>query len=363
MEILKLNRIDLQLFAGEKTEEATPKRKEDARKKGQVGKSVEIPAAVVLLVSFIALKLYLPYMLDELQKFTKTTLLESGNMELTLSSVNAMTLAVILLGAKLVLPIMAAALVSSVAINYIQVGFMFTTEPIMPKFEKLNPIEGFKRIFSLRSVVELVKSLLKITVIGYVTFSEIKAEFYRFPKLINMDVYTAITFIGNVAFTIILKAAVVLLIIAVLDFIYQRYEFNKSLKMSKQEIKEEYKQIEGDPHIKGKIKERQRAMAQRRMLQDVPKADVVITNPTHYAIAIKYDGKSMAAPVLVAKGLDQIALKIKAIAQENKVVTVENRPLAQALYKSVEIGHPIPPDLFQAVAEVLAFVYRLKGKV
>lgn len=362
-EIINIEKIDFQLFSGEKTEKATPKRRSEARKKGQVRKSSEINSAIVLLLTFMVLKYYLPYILNELQNFTRTTYMDMWNVDLNLNTVHNLTMQVIILGGKLVGPIMAAALLAGLVTNYMQVGFMFSTDPLMPKFDKINPLSGFKRIVSLRSVVEMFKSISKLIIIGYVTFSVISSNFYIFPQMLDMNIFAAIAIIGQISYKIVFRAAIALIVLAVIDFIYQRYEFEKSIKMSKQEVKEEYKLMEGDPQVKGKIKERQRLMSQRRMMQDVPKADVVITNPTHFAIAIKYDGKVMAAPVVIAKGVDDVAQKIKEIAKENKVVTVENRPLAQALYKTVEIGFPVPPELFQAVAEVLAFVYRLKGKV
>ncbi|MDA8233829.1 MAG: flagellar biosynthesis protein FlhB [Clostridia bacterium] len=355
--------LNLQFFSQEKTEEATPKRRQDARGKGQVAKSPEVNSALILLTGFLAIKIFFPYMFEELQNFTRSFLGQLHNtQEFTVDYVMSIGISVIVLSGKMLLPLILTVLVAGIVANYLQVGFLFSTQPLIPKLETLNPITGFKRIFSRRSLMELFKSLIKIGAVGYIVYRAISLEFDIFPKMLDMDIRASLVFIGQLTVKIALQVGLLLLVLAVIDFAFQRWEFNRSLRMSKQEVKEEYKQVEGNPQIKGKIKEKQRQMALRRMMQEVPKADVVITNPTHYALAIKYDGQTMNAPIVVAKGQDLVAQKIKEKAKEHNVAIVENKPLAQALFKSCDIGELIPPELFQAVAEVLAFVYKLRGR-
>ena len=258
-------------------------------------------------------------------------------------------------------PVMGVALVAGILANYLQVGFLFSTEAIQMKLNKLDPIQGFKRIYSMRAIVELLKSLLKITFVGFVTFSVLWLDIENVLRLSHMTVEQSLIYIATLTVKMGLFASAALLLLSLLDYLYQRYDYEKNLKMSKQDIKDEYKKSEGDPLIKSKIKQRQREMAMRRMMQDVPNADVVITNPTHYAIALKYDETKMDAPFVVAMGVDLVAQKIKEIAKANDVVMVENRPLARALYAQVDIGQAIPDEFFQAVAEIIAYVYQAKS--
>ncbi|SES79286.1 flagellar biosynthetic protein FlhB [Anaerobranca gottschalkii DSM 13577] len=247
--------------------------------------------------------------------------------------------------------------------NYIQVGPLFTIEPLKMKLSRINPIEGFKRLFSKRSIVQLLKSLLKIGAIGYMVYINIKKHIRNIPNIMEMDLLTIISTIGSTVFSLAIYSGAVMIFVAILDYFYSWWEYENNLKMSKHEIKEEYKQMEGDPQIRGKIKERQRLLASRRMMQEIPKADVVITNPTHFAVALKYDINSGQAPIVIAKGQDLIAQQIKEIAKEHDIVLYEDVHLARSLYKAVEIGEPIPFEFFKAVAEVLAYVYKVKGKV
>jgi flagellar biosynthetic protein FlhB len=232
----------------------------------------------------------------------------------------------------------------------------------MPNLNKLNPLEGFKRLFSKTAFVELVKSIFKIGIIGYVIYDYLKGNIEVVPELLNMNIESSAVFIGNTIINIGIRAAAVLLILSIFDYAYQIWDYEKSIRMSKQEIRDEYKEIEGNPQIKSKIKEKQRQLALRRMMAEVPNADVIITNPTHFAVAVRYDANASDAPQVIAKGKDLIAQKIKETAKENKVPIVENKPLAQALYKSVEIGENIPSELYKAVAEVLAYVYSLRDR-
>jgi flagellar biosynthetic protein FlhB len=355
--------LDLQLFAGEKTEKATPKKRQDARRKGQVARSQEFGQAVVLLVGLLCLKLLSGTFLEELVSLFKLELTTGLTYDLTEQTVMPLFTDLALTMAKLVLPLCGAVLISGTLVAYFQVGSLFTVKPLMPDIKKIDPIQGFKRIFSMRTFVELIKSLFKMSIVSAIVYMELMSDWKRVTQLGSMEVLSMLRVVGSLAFDIFWKVGIAILAIAIFDLFYQRYDYEKNLRMSKQEVKEEYKQTEGSPEIKGKIKERQRMMAMRRMMADVPQADVVITNPTHFAVAIKYEADQMEAPQVVAKGVDEVAQRIKKIAKESNVVMVENRPLAQTLYKTVEIGQSIPGELFQAVAEVLAYVYRLKGKV
>lgn len=355
--------LDLQLFAGEKTEKATPKKRQDARKKGQVAKSQDLSGALVLLSGFLCLTAFGGYIKERLVALFTDVFYNRLTMNVTKENVMTMlgdyAIQILLLLAPMFLVVMVMAVIA----NYAQVGFMLTGEPLKMKLSKLDPIKGFKNIFSIRSLVEFAKTLIKLTIIGYLVYSTIWGIRGSISALGNISVEDTFHFVAQVAMNLGLKISAALFVLAALDYIYQRYEHEKSLKMSKQDIKDEYKKMEGDPMIKGKIRERQRRMAMQRMMQEVPKADVIITNPTHFAVALKYDGSKMDAPQVVAKGQDYMALRIKEIAKEHGVITMENRPLARALFKRTEIGDIIPADLFQAVAEVLAYVYKIKGKV
>ncbi|MCQ6280184.1 flagellar biosynthesis protein FlhB [Bacillus sp. EB600] len=355
--------LDLQLFAGEKSERATPKKRQDAKKKGQTAKSQDINTAVVLLAVFLFLMMAGNYLLTGILSLFKNSFQEYMLMEATPGNLRVIFLTILKELALYLGPILLVALAAGVVANIAQVGFMFTSEAIMPKLEKINPISGFKRIFSMRSIVELIKSLLKISFVGIVTFAVLWKRMPEILVLSQKSVGTALVTLGSLTVQMGLYASGALLFLALLDYLYQKYDFEKSIRMSKQDIKDEYKNMEGDPLIKSRIKQRQREMAMQRMMQEVPKADVVITNPTHYAVAIKYDESKRDAPFVVAKGVDFTAQKIKSIAKENEVLMVENRPLARALYSQTEIGDIIPEEFFKAVAEILAFVYRAKKKM
>ena len=354
--------FDLQCFNGEKTEEATPKKRQDAKNKGQVSRSNEISSTFIILIAFLALKILGQHIYDEISNFTIHIFTNIPQEGFTADIMGELFINIMLVLVKTALPIMLAITATGLIINYFQVGFLFTFEPIMPSLSKLDPIEGFKRMFSKRSLVELIKSIIKIVVIGYFIVLFLREESMHLPKLMGIGLMDAMHLLASLIFTMVFKITAVMMILSILDYYYQKWEHGESLKMSKQEVKEEYKQSEGNPQIKGKIKERQRAMAMQRMMKEIPKADVVITNPTHFAVAIKYE-KGMAAPIVVAKGQDLIAKRIREIAQEAKVTIVENKPLARALYSSTEIGDIIPPELYKSVAEVLAHVYKIKKKL
>jgi flagellar biosynthetic protein FlhB len=352
--------FDLQLFAGEKTEDPTAKKRTDARKKGQIGKSQEISAAFVIMSGFFAMNILGASIYDEIVNYM-VYIFRHMNQSIDTESIMQLFIGIIIVMAKTALPLMIIIMVTGLTINLFQVGINFTTETLEFNLDKLNPITGFGRIFSKRSLVELVKSLFKIVIIGFFIYRYLMAEVIQMPRLIYTDLSASLHLIANVIFTLAFQICGVFLVLAVVDYMYQKWENTQSLKMSKQDVKDEMKQSEGDPQIKGKIRQKQRQMAMQRMMQEVPSADVIVTNPTHFAVALKYE-KGMAAPVVVAKGQDIVAQKIKELAREANVVIVENRPLARALYATTEIGDSVPQDLYKSVAEVLAYVYRLKNK-
>ena len=358
----QIRHFDLQLFNQEKTEEATPKRKEEARGKGQVAKSVEINSAFIILTAFFTLQLLGSVMYTELSDYMRLIYSTANRSDFTVNEAYIFLIQFMLVILKIVLPVMLVIMVMSVAASMLQVGFNFTLEPLMPKFDKINPLSGFQRLFSKRSLVELIKSFIKIGVVGYFIYRFIVKETAQLPKLIFQDLIDTLPLASSLIIDLAFQIGAVILILAIIDYFYQWWEHNQSLKMSKEEIKQEFKQAEGDPQLKGKIKERQRAMAMQRMMQEVPKASVVITNPTHFAVALRYE-KDMTAPVIVAKGQDFLAQRIKTLAQEHGVNIVENKMLARSLYRAVEVGDEVPPELYQAVAEVLAHVYRLKKRL
>ncbi|MCM3709926.1 flagellar biosynthesis protein FlhB [Sporosarcina luteola] len=357
-------RLDLQFFAGEKTEKATPKKRLDSRKKGQVLKSQDVTTAVVLLFVFLFLFFAAGFMRDRFFVFFTHSFTESISIKaLDIDQTMILYINMIVQMAYILLPIMAVAVIGGIVGNLMQFGLLFTAEPLKFDLKKIDPIKGLKRIFSIRAIVELLKSLLKISFIGSVTTFLLMTNIEKVLGLAFKTPYDTLVTVGQLVALMGIIASFVLLFISVLDYFYQKFDYEKNLRMSKQDIKDEYKNTEGDPIIKSRIKQRQREMAMRRMMQEVPQADVVITNPTHFAIALKYDDEKMDAPVVIAKGADFVAQKIKLIAKEHNIVMVENRPLARSLYDDVEIGDRIPDQFFKTVAEILAYVYRIQRKI
>ncbi|WP_093212296.1 flagellar biosynthesis protein FlhB [Sediminibacillus albus] len=355
-------RLDLQFFAGEKTEKATPKKRQDSRKKGQVAKSQDVNTAILLFFVFLLFIVLGGYLKNIMTGMYQHSFTEYINWDVTEHTTHQVFVETTIEMSKAVAPIMGIALVAGLASNFMQIGFLFTGEPLKPKLSKLNPIQGAKRIFSARALVELVKSLLKIVFIGSITFAILWMRKDEMMQLAGKDVNSSLAFFGDTTITMGIAASIALLVLSVIDYSYQKYDFEKSIKMTKNDVKDEHKNIEGNPLIKSKIKEKQRQMAMRRMMSEIPQADVVITNPTHYAIAIKYDEDKADAPYVVAKGVDYVAFRIREVAKANEVVIVENRPLARGLYNEVEIGDIISENFFQAVAEVLAYVYKMGHK-
>jgi flagellar biosynthesis protein FlhB len=357
-------RVDLQFFADpDKTEEATQKRKSEARKKGQIAKSTELNSVVGLLGLIVILNYFGGWFYSELLEYVKNNLGPATlTEELTESNVFSIMFQHCVFFLRIFLPMGLGAALVGIVVNVLQVGPLFTLEPLMPKFSRLNPLSGFQRMFSTQGLVELAKSILKLVIVSYFVYSSVKDRINFLLDTVKLPAFDVAKIIWSMLYQISLKICIFLLVLALGDYIYQRWEYNKSLRMSKKEIRDEFKQTEGNPLIKNKIRQRQHQIASRRMMQDVPKADVIITNPTHLAIALRYDPTTMSAPMVVAKGEGFIAEKIKEIAIANQIALVENRPLAQSLFKTVDIGEAVPDKLFQAVAEVLAFVYRLKRK-
>ncbi len=359
--------IDLQLFAaddgmGEKTEKATPRRREEARKKGQVFKSTDLNSAVILIAGSVVCFFTFPYMINNIKAFTTLYLLVRTQQDFSNDYIYFMLVEVLIIMAKMIFPIFLTTFVVALLITYLQVGFIFSGESLTPKLERINPVEGFKRIFSKRALVELGKSLLKVIITGYIVYSVMRKHSVLFPRFIDMELVASLQVLSSIVFEMAMKVGLVFIIIGVADYIFQWYEHEKSLKMSKYEVKQEYKQSEGDPQLKSRQRRVQRDIAMQRMMAEVPKADVVITNPTHFAVALSYEAERMEAPVVVARGKDYMALRIKEVARLHGVEIVENPVLARTLYYHVEIGDLVPEDLYQAVAEVLAFVYKQKKK-
>jgi len=348
----------------EKSEAPTEKKKADTRKKGTVAKSTDVNSVFVLLTAVFMLRLTGPWMMAEFETFIRVCFsMFAEPTEMSVLRLIKLGQDSIMLLVKLMLPLLGAILFAGLIANIIQIGWLLTFEPLTPKLEKINPLSGIKRMFSMRSIIETVKNLLKVTIIGYIAYITVRGGYEVLVGLADASVRAIWDFLLLSTFDIFIRTALVMLVIAVADYSYQRYEHTKKIKMSHQEIKEEHKQMEGDPKVKGRIRQLQREMARRRMMGEVPQASVVVTNPTHYAIALKYDlDGEMDAPMVVAKGVDQIAQRIKKIAADNNVPLVENRELARAMYDKVEVGEPIPMEFFNAVAEVLAQVHMMKGK-
>lgn len=354
--------FDLQLFAGDdKTEEPTAKKRADAKKKGQVGRSTEISTAFVLLTGFFVLKVLWENIYTSIANYT-TYIFTHLNQPVDTENISRLFIGIMEILATTALPIMLAIMIIGLGVNFFQVGLNFNTEAIGFKLDKLNPINGFGRIFSKRSLVELFKSLFKIAVIGYFLYTILSQQLLAMPQFIYFDLGTSLEQMSKIIFSMSFEVIGVIMVLGFLDYGYQKWQTTQDLKMSKQEVKDEMKQSEGDPQIKGKIKQKQRQMAMSRMMQEVPKADVIVTNPTHFAVALQYH-KGMQAPLVIAKGQDFVAQKIKKLAREASVPIVENRPLARALFASTNIGDAVPAELYQAVAEVLAYVYRLKHRM
>jgi flagellar biosynthesis protein FlhB len=355
--------LDLQLFsAGERTEEATPKRRQEARDKGQVFKSTELIGASTLFATYLVLKSFGAFMAGHVLVFAQTLWVQGPQQDWSEAGVRLILLRTMGTAALVAAPVLLTAVIVGVAANVVQVGFLFTLQPIMPQFERMSPIAGLKRMFSVRTLVELGKSLFKVIIISYIGYKTVISDIDKFPALINLEVVQTVTFMTTLVSSLLLWASLSMLVMALADYVFQRYDYAQSLRMSKHDVKEESKQVEGNPEIKRRIRQKQREMARGRMMQDIKKADVVVTNPTHFAVALAYQQGEMSAPKVLAKGQGFVALRIRELAKEYDVPMVENKPLARELHHSVEVGQEVPAELYQTIAEVLAFVYQLKQK-
>lgn len=352
-------RFNLQLFADEdKTEEATPYRRQEVRRKGQVPRSADFNAAVVLGVGVLFFWWMWPDYLRDLAGHTAWFLSEPGLQEASRQNLDAWMVTAARDFFQIVLPLFAICMGAGLLVNYFQVGFIFSGEPLRPRLENINPVEGFKRIFSQRAVMELVKSLLKVLVTAALTYVVIRGDYVT---LFYLPFITPGQIVQTI-FGVVLKLAVIIVIaflgIALMDYLFQKRQFEKRIRMSRFEVKEEFRQTEGDPLVRRRLRERQQQLARQRMMQAVPQATVVITNPTHLAVALQYAMGQDQAPRLVAKGADFLARRIVEVARQHGVPVVENPPVAQALYAGVEVDQEIPERLYRAVAEILAYVYR-----
>ncbi len=360
--------LDLQWFAqdgpgGEKTEPATAKKLKDAREEGKVAKSQELNSAATLIAMFLSLKIFVSFLGEKFISIFHwmygmiPDIVATSRDGLTVHTISIIIKDTLLQMLVAMAPFLIIGFVVALLISIIQVGWQVSTKPMKPDFKKFNPINGFKRIISKESIFNLIKSVLKIVLIFYVAFSNIRDQANNLFILYDISLNQGIALMGDIIIDTGLKISIVYLVIGIIDYVYQKHKFNEEMKMTKQEIKDEYKNTEGDPQIKGQQRQRMREASQRRMMQDVPKADVVITNPTHIAVAIRYDAETETAPVLLAKGEDFLAQKIKEKAKESNVEIVENKKLARMIYGTVDVGQEIPPELYQAVAEVLAVIY------
>jgi flagellar biosynthetic protein FlhB len=344
-----------------RSEKPTARRLRKAHEKGQIARSREVPAAAALISVLMMLVYFGPKALQTLKLEMSRLLSAPMPSDITIPYISELFVDAAVRTSLAVIPILLVALVVSVGSNVIQGGWIFTTEALGFHFEKLSPKNGLSRVFSKNGLVELAKSLVLAIVVSYMSYQVISKYTPIYPRLVLMDVSKLFHWTALITYEIFIRVAVLLVILAIADYCFQKYRFIEQLKMTKQEVKEDFKDQEGDPIIKGRIRRVQREMARKRMMADVPNADVIITNPTHYAVALSYKLDSMEAPKVVAKGVGFLALKIRELAQKHDIPIVENKPLAQNLYKSVEIGETIPGHLYRAVAEILAYIYKAKN--
>lgn len=353
--------------AGEKTEKATEHKRREERKKGNVMQSKDVVTAAFILIIFCVLKVMMKMMIAVSERSFDYwfNLAGSGMEEQRIDGMPFYSKLMLEIG-KVLLICAGPTLIVSILVTVIATGaqtkFLFSTESIKFKISKLNPISGIKKMFSLSSVFELAKSILKLVILAVVVYDEVKKRIPDIARLFDMEIASSMMYMLDTIFSIVIKVAAVFVGVAVVDVLFQYFKFEKDMRMTKQEVKEEYKNLEGDPQVKGKRRQIQRQMAMSRMMDSVPESDVVIRNPTHFAVAIKYDKNKNNAPIVLAKGADNLAKKIVGIAEEHKIIMVENKPLARGLYDSVDVGREIPPEFYHAVAEVLSFVYGLQGR-
>jgi flagellar biosynthetic protein FlhB len=341
-----------------KTEKATPKKRRDQRKKGNVFLSKDAVTVATLIGSFAMLLLWAGTIVEELSRFMTYCFIEcAGEPDMWQS--RGLLLQAVKLTVKTVGPLLLVAVVCAIVATFAQTRFLVSGEALKPKFDRISPIQGFKRLFSLKSFVEALKGVLKIAILLVLIWMTLRSLFQESARYLYADVVAACSHLFDVATSMVIKVIIAFVALSALDFMYQWWDFERQMKMTKQEVKEEYKQTEGDPQVKSRIKEVQRKRAQTRMMQQVPQADVVIRNPTHFAVALRYKPEQDNAPIVLAKGQDELALRIVKVAEENHVAVMENVPLARALYAKTELNREIPPELYGAVAEVLVYIFHL----
>ncbi|WP_286946688.1 flagellar biosynthesis protein FlhB [Acetobacterium sp. UBA5834] len=351
------------MAGSEKTEKATPKKRKDERKKGNTFQSKDVVSVVLLFVAFFILNLLVAFIYQQIKNLYSVQMKKILTMEtLTVSGVNQLFRESALVFFISVLPVAVVIMMVAIIMSGVQTGFLVTGEALKPKFNRINPLSGIKRMFSLGSLVELLKSLAKVVLIIAIIYTTIMAMIPMTPDMLITNIDENMMFMMDETMSMVQTVCMIFAVVAILDYAYQRYDYEKKLKMTKQEVKDEYKQTEGNPEIKGKIRQKQREMSMSRMMQMVPQADVIVRNPTHYAVALKYDADQDVAPLVLAKGKDHIALRIVKVAEENKVLVKENKGLARSLYESVEINAYIPAELYKAVAELMAWVYSTRKK-
>ena len=352
----------------ERTEAATPKRRNEQRKKGAISKSQDFNSAAMLAIGMVLLSMQMPFIMDRLRFVTVYDFTHLHPSLITPDNIESIFAPYFNTMAQITLPFLVLLMVSGIIIVRAQVGHLFTLEPLKPSMEKLSPMKMFGNlkntfnIFSPKKIVELLKSILKLVIVGMFAYSVINSRKQELFALLGADITTAFSTMASIIGQLVTNMCMVMLVLGIIDKKYQDYEFEKSIKMTKQEIKDERKNSDGDPFIKGQIKSKQMKLAQQRMMSEIPKANVVITNPTHYAIAIRYDINVAPAPQVIAKGVDFVAFKIREVAENNNIPIIENKPLARTLYKIVPLEGLIPPELYTAVAEVLAYVYKLNQR-
>lgn len=349
--------------SGSKTERATPRKKQDERKKGNIFQSKDITNSVSLLVITYLIRLCGGWLFGTMERVVR-----EGCASLTFTPTLTVREAAGIVSnfsidmAVLIVPVAAASMFMGLLLTGVQTRFLITPSLLGPKLSRINPLSGLKNLFSPKTMVELIKSIIKVTIIGFVLYSDIRARITAATLSPLISPVSSMRYLAESVFDITVRIAMFMVIFAAFDYLYQWWDYEKRLRMTKEEVKEELKRMEGDPNIKGRIRSLQRRMAQARMMQKVPTADVVIKNPTHYAVALKYEPSRNAAPVVVAKGVDLVALNIIRVAEENGVYVTENRPLARGLYEAVELDHEIPEQFFKPVADIIAFIYNLKKK-
>lgn len=347
---------------GERTEKATPKRRQKAREEGQLARSKDLTSAVTLFAGMLFLNAMMGMVFVSLKDMLKSSLTFEQGFSINQENIIPILTNYFMLNLKFAGPFLLMTAIIGSVISFVQVGAYFNFKMLQPKLNHVSPLRGLKNIFSMRTLVELFKTLVITVVVALIAYMDVRGDWQLLLNMSNLRLEEAAFLLGGMVFRLGLTISIFLLCIGVADYFYQRYSFEKSIRMSKEEIKQEYKDVEGDPQIVGRRREKMRQIAMNRMIQAVPKADVIITNPTHIAVAVQYDIENMEAPIILAMGEDKVAERIREVAKEHQIEIVENKPLARALYETAEVGQPIPVDLYQAVAEVLAFVYRLQKR-